>query len=247
MDRKELKSKGVAARGYGTALFLDEGDDVEPDAVVFTPHDGAWTVFATDGEGTLIESTRRTFATDAEAFDYMHRCLREQIASRRAARTAQRQTEAATPRPSLFSMYRQMGLTGVLTVLASIATAWGWLWISPFTWTSEDRFALYAGDRGSYIFDAGSGVWVVTACYLLATVNMGEQWSLGRHDAGRLARRSIGVALGTAVFSTVALICMTIRADEIGSPLFWLSPSLALTSSLVVGLGLFATTARSPA
>jgi hypothetical protein len=246
MDRKGLKSKGVAARGYGNALFLDEGDDVEPDAVVFTPHAGAWTVFATDGTGTLIETTRRSFATDSEAFDYMHQCLREQIASRRAARTAQRQAEATRPRPSLVSMYRQMGLTGVLTVLASIATAWGWLWMSPFTWSSEDRFKLYAGERGSYIFDADSGVWVVAACYVLATINMGEQWSLGRHDGGRLARRSIGVALGTAVFSSIALVCMTIRSDEIGSPLFWLPPGLALVSSVAVGLGLLAAHYREP-
>ena len=57
---------------------------------------------------------------------------------------------------------------------------------------------------------------------------------------GRLARRSIGVALGTAVFSSIALVCMTIRSDEIGSPLFWLPPALALVSSVAVGLGLFA-------
>ncbi|MFC5677687.1 hypothetical protein [Aeromicrobium endophyticum] len=240
MDRAELKSKGVAARGYGTALFLDESDDVEPDAVVFTPHAGAWTVFATDGAAAVIETTRRSFTTDAEAFDYMHQCLREQIAARRAERVAQTQAEGAKPLPSLLSMYRKMDPTGVLTVLASIATTWGWLWISPLTYTREDEFKLYSGERGSYIFDADTGVWVVAACYGLAALNMSEQWSLGRHDGGRLVRRSIGIALGTTVFSSLALVCMSIRSDEIGSPLFWLPPVLALASSVAVALGLLA-------
>lgn len=247
MDRKELKSKGVAARGYGKALFLDEGDDVEPDAVVFTPHAGALAVFATDGAGTLIETTRRLFATDSEAFDYMHQCLREQIAARRAARTAQTHTEAARPRPSLLAMYRQMGPTGVLTVHASIAAAWGWLWISPLTWTREDQFKLYSGEPGSYIVDSDSGLWVVAACYSFAALNMAEQWSLGRHDGGRLARRAMGTALVTAVFSCLAVVCMAIRSDEIENPLFWLPATLALLSGIAVGLGLFASRARTNA
>ncbi|MFI5427521.1 hypothetical protein [Aeromicrobium sp. UC242_57] len=245
MDRKQLKSSGIAAAGYGNALFLDEGDEVKANAVVFTPLDGAWTVFATDETAAPIETTRRSFASDSEAFDYMHQCLREQMTARRARRTAQVEAEAARPRPSLFEAYRTMGLTGVLMVVAWIATAIGWLWISPFTYSRADTFRIGVStdQQGEFIFDAQSGIRVVAVCYSLAVVNMAEQWSLGRHDGGRLARRAIGTAAGTALFSAIALICMVIRSDEIENLLYWIPPTLALFSGIAVALGL---AARSP-
>ncbi|WP_456695564.1 hypothetical protein [Aeromicrobium sp. P5_D10] len=243
MDRKQLKSKGIAASGYGNALFLDEGDEVRADAVVFTPLDGAWTVYATDVAAAPIEATRRSFATDSEAFDYMCQCLRDQLTARRAARTARAEAERARPKPSLFAAYRTMGLTGVLMVVAWITTALGWLWISPFTYTRADTFKIgVSTDQiGEFIFDASSGLPVVALCYSLAVVNMAEQWSLGRHDGGRLARRAIGTAAGTALFATLALVCMLIRSDEVENPLYWIPPFLALVSGTAVALGLAVT------
>lgn len=246
MDRKQLKSKGIAAAGYGNALFLDEGDEVRADAVVFTPLDGAWTVYATDAVAAPIETTRRSFASDSEAFDYMYQCLRDQLTARRAARTARAEAEQAQPRPSLFAAYRTMGLTGVLMVVAWITTAFGWLWISPFTYTRADTFKIgVSTDQvGEFIFDASSGLPVVALCYSLAVVNMAEQWSLGRHDGGHQARRAIGTAAGTAMFAAVALVCMLIRSDEVENPLYWVPPFLALVSGTAVALGLFASRAN---
>lgn len=245
MDRKQLKSMGVAARGYGNALFLDEGDEVQPDAVVFTRTAGAGTVFATDESGAPIEATLRTFTSDAEAFDYMYACLRDRVAARRAASTtkvASVEAEAERTRPSLLEMYQRLGVTGVATTLVGIATALGWLWISPFVYTREDTFKLYAStaDQGEFIFPADTGLVVVAVCYLLATVNMAEQWSLGRHDSDRLGRRALGTAVGTAIFAALALFCMALRSDEIENPLYWLPPVLALVSGVTVAVALFA-------
>lgn len=248
MDRKQLKSMGVAARGYGNALFLDEGDAVEPDAVVFTPQAGAWTVFATDPVGAPIEPTRRSFATDSEAFDYMHQCLRDQLTARRATRQAA-VAKTARPRPSLLALYRELGLTGFLMTVAWTATALGWLWVSPFTYTRADtyRIGVTSSDRGEYIFDLQHGLPVVAVVYSLAVVNMAEHWSLARHQGGRQLRRSISTALGTALFAAVALTCMLIRSGEIENPLYWLPPLLALFSALGVALGLAAFRVRQSA
>ena len=242
MDRKQLKSMGVAAPGYGNACFLDEGDDAQPDAVVFTPLGGAWTVYATDESAAPIEATRRSFATDAEACDYMHQCLRDRVTARRAAANAVAEAEAARPRQDLFTAYRQIGVTGVATTLVWIATALGWLWISPFTYTRDDtrKLGITSDDRSTFIFDAESGLIVVAVCYSLATINMAEQWSRGRHDDGRLGRRALGAAGGTALFATVALVCMFIRSDEIENPLYWIPPLLALLSATAVALSLAA-------
>lgn len=252
MDRRTLKSMGVAARGYGNARFADEGDAVQADAVMFARIDGAPTVYATDDAAVPIESTRRSFGTDAEAFDYMYQCLRDRVAARRTAAVATveaQEVQAARTRPSLFAMYRQMGVTGITRTLVWIATALGWLWISPFTYTRDDSFKLYAAtdDIGAYIFDADTGLVVVAACYSLAVVNMVEQWSVGRHDPGRLGRRALPTAGGTALFAAVALACMTIRSDEIENPLYWLPPVLALLSGVAVALSLFASRSRSNA
>lgn len=246
MDRKQLKSMGVAARGYGNALFLDEGDDVAPDAVVFTPSAGAWTVFATDPVGAPIEPTRRSFATDSEAFDYMHQCLRDQLTARRAGRQS---AVAETARPRLFALYREMGLAGVLMTVAWIATALGWLWVSPFTYTRTDTFRIgvTSSDVGEHIFDLQLGLPVMAASYCLAIVNMAEHWSLGRHEGGRQLRRSLSIALATAMFAAVALGCMAIRSGEIENPLYWLPPLVALFSALGVALGLAAFRSRHSA
>lgn len=48
MNREQLKSLGVAAAGRGNALFLDEDDEAGAEAVVFAPHTGGFTVYATD-------------------------------------------------------------------------------------------------------------------------------------------------------------------------------------------------------
>lgn len=242
MDRKQLKSMGVAAPGYGNARFLDEGDDAQADAVVFTPRDGAWTVYATDEAAAPIEATRRSFDTDSEAFDYMHQCLRERVTARRAAADTAAEAVAARPRQSLFAAYREIGVTGVATTLVGIATALGWLWISPFTYTRDDtwKIGVTSDDRGTFIFDAESGLIVVAVCYSLAVINMAEQWSLGRHDDGRLGRRAPGTAGVTALFSTLALVCMFIRSDEIENPLYWVPPVLALLSATAVALSLAA-------
>ncbi len=247
MDRRQLKSMGVAAPGYGNARFLDEGDEVEPDAVVFTRSDGTATgltstVFATDAAGAPVEATRRTFADDSAAHDYMFQCLRESVAARRSATVAAAEVtenQAALSRPTLVESYRRLGVSGVATTLAGIATALGWLWISPFVYTVDDTFKLYASgsDRGSYIFDADYGLVVVAVCYLVATVNVVDQWLSGR---GRALRRRLGTCLGTAFFAALALACMAIRHDEITNPLAWAPPVLALLSGLVASVALFA-------
>lgn len=248
MDRKQLKSTGVAARGYGNALFLDEGDDVEPDAVVFTPLDGAWTVFATDPAGAPIETTRRSFATDSDAFDYMHQCLRDQLTARRAVRQAA-VAKTARPKRSLVAQYRELGLTGLLMTVAWIATALGWLWVSPFTYTRADtyRIGVTSSDVGEHIFDLQQGLPVVGVAYSLAAVNMAEHWSLGRHEGGQQLRRSLSTACATAMFAAIAVVCMTIRSGEIENPLYWLPPVAALLSALGVALGLAALRSRANA
>ncbi|WP_370616972.1 hypothetical protein [Mumia sp. Pv 4-285] len=229
MDRRQLKARPVAARGYGNACFLDEGDAARADAVVFAPFDGAWTVYATDEAAVPIEATLRTFGTDSEAFDYMYQCLRDKVAARRAVVSARVEADAAEEARSgdpeqmvyrtlrLLDSYRELGLVGTLTTLAFLATAVGWLGILP-------------------VRDDARWLPVVAVCYSLAVVNMAAQWWLGRHDDGRLGRRASGTAVGTALFSTVAVVCMTIRAGDVENPLYWLPPVLALLSSITVAI-----------
>ncbi|KAA1424810.1 hypothetical protein FE697_002525 [Mumia zhuanghuii] len=233
MDRKQLKSRRVAAQGYGNACFLDEGDETRADAVVFTPLDGAWTVFATDAAAAPIEATRRSFATDSEALDYMYRCLRDKVEARHAEVSARVDADAATEARKgdpeqmvlrtlrLLDAYRGLGLAGVLTTLAFLATAVGWIGIAPFT-------------------DAEKGLPFVAVCYSLATANVVAQWWRGRHVAGRRARRALRTAVGTALFAVVALVCMVIRLSDIENPLFWLPPALALLTSAAVAIALSA-------
>ncbi|WP_229051473.1 hypothetical protein [Aeromicrobium sp. Leaf350] len=250
MDRRQLKSMGVAAPGYGNAFFMDEGDAARADGVAFARIAGVATVFATDSSAAPIEATQRSFATDAEAFDYMFRCLRDSVAARRATtETVVEATEkaAAQQRPSLHERYRDLGLSGVTATLVWIATALGWLWISPFTYTRDDMVGLAVnGSRvGDYIFDADTGLVVVAVCYSLAVVHMADQWSLGRRDPGQVGRRALGTAIGTAVFSALALACMAIRSDEIDNPLYWLPPALALLSAGVVAVSLTASRTKT--
>lgn len=228
MDRGQLKSLGVAAADRGNALFLDEGDKPEPYAVVFEPLDGTYAVYSTDHAGTPVAATRRTFGTDAEAFDAMYERLREQADAR--------------PRPSLVDAYRWIGIMGTLTTLIWIATALGWLWISPFTSTADEtrKFTGDSGDRGEFIFPADTGLPVVAICYSLAIVNVAVQWSLGRHCRGAARRRALQTAVGTAFFAAVALVCMAIRSSEIEDLFFWFPPVLALVGGVVVALALMA-------
>ncbi|HXH33565.1 MAG TPA: hypothetical protein VNJ54_04030 [Plantibacter sp.] len=223
MNREQLKSLGVAAAGRGNALFLDEHHEAGPDAVVFAPRADVFTVYATDRTATPIERTRRSFGTDAAAFDYMYECLKERADTRRG--------------PGLIASYRRIGVRGVASALVWIATAVGWLWISPFTYTADDMRKWTAdSDRlGSFIFPAETGLPVVAVCYSLAAITMVVQWSQVRRGAVS-SRRALGTAAGTALFATIALVCMVIRAGEIEDLFFWFPPVLALAGAAAVVL-----------
>lgn len=241
MNREQLKELGVAAADRGNARFLDEGDVVDTGAVVFAPLDGVFTVYTTDMSGRPVERTRRSFTSDSDALDYMYDCLRERV--------SERARPNANSAANLIAAYRQIGFTGALTSILLIATAVGWLWISPFIYTRADTLkpTISSDERGEFVFDAESGLPVVAICYTLAVLNMWLQWSLGRHDTGSIRRRSVGVAIGTAAFSVVALVCMFIRSGEIENPFFWFPPLLALGGALAVMLILGVPRARSGA
>ncbi|WP_193606804.1 hypothetical protein [Nocardioides lijunqiniae] len=252
MDRIQVKSLGVAAPGYGNALFLDEGDEVRANAVVFAPLNGAWTVYATDGDAAPIEETRRSFDRQPEAFDHMAQCLRDRVSVRqvphpRPSSSPTRPTTAQQWR-QLLESYRELGVGGALMGLSSLATALGWLWMSPVTYTFADarKVGVSRDEVGTYVFDdAGTGLVVVAACYSLAVLHMALLWRRGRHADGDGLRRSLRTAGGTALFATVALGCLLWRADEVEPALYYLPPVLALLSALAVAFALAARRART--
>ncbi|NYG59310.1 hypothetical protein BJ980_002233 [Nocardioides daedukensis] len=240
MNRAQLKSMGVAAPGYGNALFLDEGDDPQADAVVFDPLQGTSTVYATDAAAEPVEESRRSFSTESEALDHMYQALRDKVSARQATLDERREeadaVEAQRHHPEqilrrsfhVFEGWRELGPVGILTTIVSLLTAVGWVLVSPFTYTREDALMLYAGqdERGSYIFDAESWLPVVAVIYGLAVLHMAWQWRWGR--------RALRAAGGTALFASVALVCMLIRSSEIEPWLYWLPPLLALLSAVTV-------------
>ncbi|WP_193611069.1 hypothetical protein [Nocardioides lijunqiniae] len=248
MDRIQVKSLGVAAPGYGNALFLDEGDEVRANAVVFAPLNGAWTVYATDGDAAPIEGTRRSFDRQPEAFDHMAQCLRDRVSVRQVPHPRPSRPSAAQQWRQLLESYRELGVVGVLTGLASLATALGWLWMSPVTYTFADarKVGVSRDEVGTYVFDdAGTGLVVVAACYSLAVLHMVLLWWRDRHADGDGLRRSLRTAGSTALFATVALGCLLWRADEVGPALYYLPPVLALLSALAVAYALAARRART--
>ncbi|MGK9146119.1 cytochrome d ubiquinol oxidase subunit II [Plantibacter flavus] len=229
MRREDLRSLGVAAPGAGNARFLDEGDASEANAVVFAPLDGAWTVYATDHRNEPVESTRQSFESDAAAFDYMYECLKLQKADR------------VRPTP-LVGIYRGLGVAGVFSGICTLVTMFGWLWMSPFaySWADTMKYSLSSDDRGKLIFPAESGLVVVAACYSLAAIHMVLQWSWGRRGDEAARRRAQSTAVGTAVFATLALVCMGIRSSQVSDLSFWFPPVIALGTALATALTMFA-------
>lgn len=254
MDRKQLKSRPIAGRGYGNACFLDEGDEARADAVVFTPYEGAWMVYATDEAAAPVEATRRSFATDVEAFDYMYACLREKVAGRhtevraRVEDAAAEEARRGDPEQMVYrtlrlaDSYREMGVVRTLTTIASVLTAVGWIAVAPFTYTRDDTRAFGVDDdqRGSFIFGAETGLMIVAVCYSIAVVNVLAQWWMSRRGDERVRRRALRTAGATALFSTVTLVCMLIRAGEVDNPLYWIPPVAALLSATAAAVSLLA-------
>lgn len=220
MEREHLKALGVASPEKGNARFVDEGDDVQPHSVMFAPLDGGWTVYATDRLGRPFENTRRTFDAQTAAFDYMYECLK---------------AHQHRPRANLFEAYRSIGVVGVFMSIATLATMFGWLWISPFVYSRAEVRKLYvdSDQRGEFIFPADRGLVVVAVCYLLATANMLVQAAIARRNPARHRRRTLGNAGFTALFAILTLVFMFIRFGEVENPLFWLPPILALVASVV--------------
>jgi hypothetical protein len=227
VKREELTALGVAAADRGNALFLDEGDTVAPQSVVFAPMDGGWTVYTTDHTSSPVETTRRWFTTEEAAFDDMYEQLREQSTQR--------------IQPSIVESFRRIGVLGTVTAVMWLVTGAGWLWMSPFTFSrAETRGTGNSGDLGEFIFPAETGLPVVAACYSLAFINVLLQWGIGRRDHGAVRTRAVQIAGGTAFFAAVALVCMAIRAAEVDDLSFWFPPILAVVAGIVVSLALFA-------